>query len=859
VLALISLAAVQLSKVAPPISWALNFVSPPGIPLVGDINNDGYADMICVYPQGDCSINVSINVEGMKPGQPYQSNANWGKDCQGAISGQFDDQPGADVVGLFGGQTLRLAHAFSGGHYADEPDWIKLPKMVDQPNIALDSDGKTILVWSGSHGYAVDSGTKLVKERTSGFPLVPRVKPEDSIYLRGDVDHDGDADIFEFRRKSEHFAGYDVLLHRTLSDGETDSDHDGLTNDEEAKLGTDPYNPDTDGDGLLDGWETGTFRDLDLKGMGCSPIHVDLICLTSRFSNADPAMVKRTMDRVKGYYASLNAKNPDGTIGWNLHTVDLPPVGDDDQKHSWWDLRDKFLPTKWKGVVHWMQLTPWGGGQSDQLGDGGGCGGYDDTLYATFIHEFGHQLGLSHEGFYRDAWCPTFPSLMNYAYSYDYEDSIKNVHYSDGALAGYLLHETDLDETIPLPIEKVKFLSMSPYRYRLKAAGNNTLIDWNWDGIFGQKHVRADINYSYSTSAGPREQVDKTDSAPWVFVHKNDAYLLFAKHSYPADPKTDPSIGPDKPGALLLRRLIKPGKWTDAQTIESGGVTGDPVATSYGGQIVAAYQTKTGVVVRRVQDHGDVLSMDAPTLVDADSTHIPSLCVYHDRLYLFLTNPNDHSVSYRSLTGRGAFNEPKAAPFTSVEPVGTAVDAANDQLVVGLTQDQGKDKSSRWQIRRFTADSDRLNQVSMEWIEGEKGNDRGSSRPVVVYDPDPRELKGGRVYFFALGTTSAANPWSCVYCARQIGDKTMNDGWQTVRFYDEWTQSRSAPGACWFRGEILYAYRWADGGQGASDNILHVGYRGTGIETDPMGDFDEIGYMHSFGIAHAIPYLANPG
>lgn len=34
-----------------------------------------------------------------------------------------------------------------------------------------------------------------------------------------------------------------------------DADGDGLTDAEEAVLGTDPHNPDTDGDGLLDGEE----------------------------------------------------------------------------------------------------------------------------------------------------------------------------------------------------------------------------------------------------------------------------------------------------------------------------------------------------------------------------------------------------------------------------------------------------------------------------------------------------------------------------------------------------------------------------------------------------------------------------
>jgi len=38
-------------------------------------------------------------------------------------------------------------------------------------------------------------------------------------------------------------------------DSAVDSDGDGLSDWEEAEIGTDPYDPDTDGDGLSDGWE----------------------------------------------------------------------------------------------------------------------------------------------------------------------------------------------------------------------------------------------------------------------------------------------------------------------------------------------------------------------------------------------------------------------------------------------------------------------------------------------------------------------------------------------------------------------------------------------------------------------------
>ncbi len=51
----------------------------------------------------------------------------------------------------------------------------------------------------------------------------------------------------------------------TASEGSSDSDHDGLTDDEEAKLGTDPHNPDTDGDGLSDGDEVLKYGTNPLK------------------------------------------------------------------------------------------------------------------------------------------------------------------------------------------------------------------------------------------------------------------------------------------------------------------------------------------------------------------------------------------------------------------------------------------------------------------------------------------------------------------------------------------------------------------------------------------------------------------
>ncbi|MDX9789834.1 MAG: acyloxyacyl hydrolase [Candidatus Kapabacteria bacterium] len=78
-------------------------------------------------------------------------------------------------------------------------------------------------------------------------------------------------------------------VHYTVARFANDSDDDGLSDEEELALGTDPNNPDTDGDGLLDGEEVNTYKtnplDPDTDGggvkdgvevrMGANPLDAD--------------------------------------------------------------------------------------------------------------------------------------------------------------------------------------------------------------------------------------------------------------------------------------------------------------------------------------------------------------------------------------------------------------------------------------------------------------------------------------------------------------------------------------------------------------------------------------------------------
>mgnify|MGYP000300724711 CR=1 FL=1 len=60
-----------------------------------------------------------------------------------------------------------------------------------------------------------------------------------------------------------------------LASGGDDDDSDNLDNSEEFALGTDPTNPDTDGDGLEDGWENNTGTWLSGTQTGTDPLDAD--------------------------------------------------------------------------------------------------------------------------------------------------------------------------------------------------------------------------------------------------------------------------------------------------------------------------------------------------------------------------------------------------------------------------------------------------------------------------------------------------------------------------------------------------------------------------------------------------------
>lgn len=306
----------------------------------------------------------------------------------------------------------------------------------------------------------------------------------------------------------------------------TDSDSDRLDNCHETNTGvyvsptdtgTDPNNPDTDGDGIKDGDEVlGTLQGLNLPGMGASPLRQDIFLEYDWFDDSldcsthSHRPTRNAVNLVTTAFGNSPVLNPDGTTGITFHNdrgqggfftggnfiddADGVLTGGVNDAEFMSHKAANFAANR-EGYFHYVILphryntNSGSSGQAELPGDdlivSLQCFTSDSNTSKTIMHELGHNLNIRHGGNSNCNYKPNYNSVMNYKYQFPGVDNdctpsgdgVLDYSYGDRIV----LNETELNENLGI--------CGSPE------------WDWNENSLI-ESSVSFDINFSGNSTCG---------------------------------------------------------------------------------------------------------------------------------------------------------------------------------------------------------------------------------------------------------------------------------------------------------------------------------------------------------------------
>ena len=339
-----------------------------------------------------------------------------------------------------------------------------------------------------------------------------------------------------------------------------DHDGDGLDDCVETRTGiyagptdagTDPFNPDTDGDNISDGDEVlGTADGLNLPALGASPLRQDIFIEIDWFDDAldcDPHShrpTNRSINELVEMFARSPILNPDGTTGIDLH-VDYGQGGvyaagthiggdtnlENNLSGDFLGYKARYFSANREGFFHYaiaahmFDSNPGFAGIAEIGGDdliiATACSPDDDFFVASTLgHELGHNLGLRHGGFEHCNYKPNYNSIMNYRHI-PYGADLTCDAVGDFSLDFSHGHMLDLDE---------KSIDES-----IGVCGEPA-IDWDGDGV-------TESGYSRDLNSADEFQLDNCgDTLTRLRDHDDWAGLFLGGTGDVADRPANPPI-----------------------------------------------------------------------------------------------------------------------------------------------------------------------------------------------------------------------------------------------------------------------------------------------------------------------------
>lgn len=618
---------------------------------------------------------------------------------------------------------------------------------------------------------------------------------------------------------------------------------------------------DTDKDGLDDADERSA-----LAPLGASPMHADMLVYFCRFSDISAAAVQTAINGAKLFYGRLNVPNPDGRTGINMIVVGSGTADVADRsmadRGDWGGLRNKYLPASWRGRAHFHLFNRGGGGQSDSPGTAGSSG--IDGGWAVAVHELGHQLGLSHDGAGFTVQSPLHASLMNYAYNYSFDGSSNAIRFSSGAFASLSMTEQDLEEDLRFDAATLHFLTVDPYRFSVRAAGpGRAQVDWNRNGVFGEHHVRADVNYEGDgVNIRPFVEVGATQCTPWLIATQRNVYVLYAEPGAGFRPVPPASSLPvrlseSRPGRIILRRVSKTGIGRPVEVVSNA--VGDPTGAWINNELWIVCPVRSGYALERlgIGSSPDSFTRLSSDLVQDNRGVRPTLASIDGKPVLFFWYRSDLPVSYNEFTVASGTGHPSLgrerviAGITSNTNVSIAWLPDSRRIAIAATINGNLPNRVRVNYvqnltgRTSVVEPLNLVRVSADTVGGTDGPNRAYSRPAIVQVERGALGAASRLDLFYEGLEEGNRH---LYTSHQVLDPAFPSGWLETRVMAEWD---------WVRNPPAVAYSVADRDivlciVPAVDGIARCSFTALGIEPGRMGDSDELTYVRNTGLRQSL-------
>lgn len=321
---------------------------------------------------------------------------------------------------------------------------------------------------------------------------------------------------------------------QTPNTDDHDTDDDLLSDREERRLNLDPENDDTDGDGLLDGWEVNGFpyfdengRRKNLKLKGADPLRADIYVqmdyMVDQAASIDFKPSASIIKKVKQVFADAEFFNDfygygDGSKGISIHLEigeeipyqeNLEPFIEEFRKIK----RANFEKEKAQLYHYMIWVEKYDGTTSSGVSLGIphsdfivalGSSLDEDQKIGTFLHELGHNLNLKHGGCDHRKYKPNHLSVMNYSYQFDGVPGATGPVFDYQRMPTGLLNENNLDESYGLGVGAAgaglrgAFYEFDPLGgadpWKRREFDADKPINWNADTENDDKTVRADLN-----------------------------------------------------------------------------------------------------------------------------------------------------------------------------------------------------------------------------------------------------------------------------------------------------------------------------------------------------------------------------